>query len=69
MQGQNTKAPVSPDNGTAIWKEIEPFFVSPIEYKDKFGSYRSPLKFYDGTFANPVIKRTGFFVFGVLRKA
>lgn len=31
-----------------IWKEIEPFFSPPNEFKNKFGDYRSLLKFYDG---------------------
>ncbi|MEO9003152.1 MAG: hypothetical protein ABI288_00370, partial [Ginsengibacter sp.] len=30
------------------WKKIAPFFTPPVEYKDQYGTYRSPLKFYDG---------------------
>ena len=48
LQAQNTKAPASLHSATAIWKEIAPFFVPPNEYKGELGSYRSPLKFYDG---------------------
>ncbi|RYY20152.1 MAG: acetylxylan esterase [Chitinophagaceae bacterium] len=33
---------------TAIWKEIAPFFTVPAEYRQQLGSYRPPLKFYDG---------------------
>lgn len=32
----------------ALWGKISPYFSPPKEYKDQFGSYRSPLKFYDG---------------------
>ena len=32
----------------AIWGKISPFFSPPGEYKDNFGDYRSPLKFYNG---------------------
>lgn len=28
--------------------EISPYFSPPREFKDQYGSYRSPLKFYDG---------------------
>lgn len=31
-----------------IWKKIAPSFSVPEEYKDKYGVYSSPLKFYDG---------------------
>jgi len=31
-----------------IWEKIEPFFSAPAEYKEEYGNYRSPLKFYDG---------------------
>ncbi len=30
------------------WSKITPFFSPPPEYKDNFGNYRSPLKFYNG---------------------
>jgi len=32
----------------AAWKKIEPFFEPPRELVHDFGTYRSPLKFYDG---------------------
>ena len=31
-----------------IWGKISPAFMPPSEFKDKYGDYRSPLKFYDG---------------------
>lgn len=42
LKGQNQ------DASTAIWKELAPFFSPPKELEGKFGSYRSPLKFYNG---------------------
>ena len=30
------------------WEKISPVFTPPAEFKDKYGDYRSPLKFYDG---------------------
>lgn len=30
------------------WERIEPFFSPPAEFKDQYGSFRSPLKFYNG---------------------
>lgn len=35
-------------DASASWKKIEPFFSVPAEYKDQYGEYNSPLKFYDG---------------------
>ena len=32
----------------AAWQKIGPFFSPPDEFKDKYGDYRSPLKFYNG---------------------
>jgi hypothetical protein len=31
------------------WREIEPFFEPPSEYKGKFGDFRSVMKFDDGS--------------------
>ena len=31
------------------WKAIAPYFSPPAQFKDQYGSYRTPLKFYDGT--------------------
>lgn len=31
------------------WSSISSYFSPPPEYKDNFGNYRSPLKFYNGT--------------------
>ncbi len=33
-----------------IWEKIAPFFSPPPQFQDKYGDYRSPLKFYDGHF-------------------
>jgi hypothetical protein len=30
------------------WQKLEPFFSVPRQYADSFGSFRSPLKFYNG---------------------
>jgi hypothetical protein len=48
LQGQISKAPDSLYRTAALWKDLMPFFTPPEEYKGKLGSYRSPLKFYDG---------------------
>ena len=48
MRAQNAGGSPPPAGETATWKEIAPFFVSPAEYKNEFGGYRSPLKFYSG---------------------
>ena len=32
-----------------VWKQIEPFTAPPAEYAGKFGTYRSPLVFFDGS--------------------
>ena len=37
-----------PPTKTAAWDTIAPYFQPPAEFKDKFGSYRSPLLFDDG---------------------
>ncbi len=33
---------------SAEWKKIEPYFSPPQEFENKYGDYRSPLKFYNG---------------------
>lgn len=38
--------PASPE---ALWKKLEPFAQPPQEFAGKFGPYRSPLKFADGS--------------------
>src|SRR5262249_20379611 len=35
----------------ALWKKLEPFAQPPKEFAGKFGSYRSPLQFADGSIA------------------
>jgi dienelactone hydrolase len=47
-QGQLITAPGSADGAASTWKEIAAFFTVPEEYRGEMGSYRSPLKFYDG---------------------
>ncbi|SMD14268.1 Dienelactone hydrolase [Pedobacter nyackensis] len=32
----------------AIWTKISPYFAPPAEHKDKYGDFKSPLKFYSG---------------------
>ncbi len=32
----------------SAWQKIAPYFTAPDQFKDQFGSYYSPLKFYDG---------------------
>jgi gamma-glutamyltranspeptidase/glutathione hydrolase len=46
--------PASPE---ALWKMLEPFGQPPEEFAGKFGAYRSPLKFADGT-ENPNKRNT-----------
>src|SRR5665648_66410 len=31
-----------------LWEKISPYFSPPGEFIDKYGDYRSPLKFYNG---------------------
>jgi len=40
-----------PDSADARWKKLAPFAQPPDEFVGKFGSYRSPLKFADGSVA------------------
>jgi dienelactone hydrolase len=40
-----------PDREKVLWTKLEPFARPPAEYQGKFGSYRSPLKFADGSLA------------------
>jgi len=37
--------------GADLWKKLEPFARPPAEFEGKFGSYKSPLEFADGTVA------------------
>ena len=32
----------------SAWQKIAPYFPTPDQFKDQYGEYRSPLKFYDG---------------------
>lgn len=32
----------------SVWQKIAPYFITPDQFKDQYGPYRSPLKFYDG---------------------
>jgi hypothetical protein len=47
LQGQE-KTALDSIASAAIWSRISPDFSTPVEYKGKYGDYRSPLKFYDG---------------------
>src|SRR5439155_10433156 len=38
-----------PPRADALWKKLEPFAQAPEEFAGKFGAYRSPLKFADGS--------------------
>ena len=38
-----------PASADALWKKIEPFATPPKEFAGKLGTYRSPLKFADGS--------------------
>jgi dienelactone hydrolase len=33
---------------SAIWKKLAPFFTTPNQFEGQYGSYTSPLRFYDG---------------------
>jgi dienelactone hydrolase len=46
MKSQNLS--VKTADAQALWEKISPFFSPPAEFKDKYGDYRSPLKFYNG---------------------
>jgi hypothetical protein len=35
-------------NKEKLWKQIEPFFSPPEKFRNEFGKFRSPLKFYNG---------------------
>lgn len=41
-------SPATVGNAASAWDTIEPFFTPPAEFQSDVGSYRSPLKFYDG---------------------
>src|SRR5690625_1840630 len=44
-----TSEPITPINNNKIeWTQIEDFFTPPDSLKDVYGSYRSPLNFYNG---------------------
>jgi hypothetical protein len=45
---QSTASKVSVRSKKQIWKKISPYFAPPPEFADSLGSYRSPLKFYNG---------------------
>jgi hypothetical protein len=39
----------APADADAIWKKIAPYFKPPVDLANDFGTYKSPLKFSDGT--------------------
>ncbi len=41
----------APATADALWDKLAPFAKPPAEFADRFGSYRSPLKFADGSVA------------------
>jgi dienelactone hydrolase len=45
---QKADALTTKEKKSWMWKEIAPHFSPPGEFKNQFGDYRSPLKFYDG---------------------
>jgi dienelactone hydrolase len=45
--GQNSRE-LDSGSCSVSWRKISGFFNPPEEYKGKYGTYRSPLKFYDG---------------------
>ncbi|WP_372947599.1 hypothetical protein [Mariniphaga sp.] len=42
--GQNIQKP----NKEKLWEQIAPYFSPPEEFRNEFGEFRSPLKFYNG---------------------
>jgi dienelactone hydrolase len=46
MAAVDAQQPTPPES---LWKKLEPFARPPKEFADKFGPYRSPLKFADGS--------------------
>ena len=42
-------APLPAQSPPGAWETIAPYFTPPAEYAGKFGDYRSPLRFDDGT--------------------
>jgi hypothetical protein len=47
LQGQQVEKP-APESRRAIWKKIVPFFYPPQPFAQNLGTFRSPLKFYNG---------------------
>jgi dienelactone hydrolase len=41
-------------NKEKLWEQIAPFFSPPEEFRNEFGKFRSPLKFYNGKGVNSV---------------
>ena len=49
ISGNNMKTEAqNSDIKLSVWNKIEPYFLPPEEFKNRFGDYRSPLMFYDG---------------------
>ncbi len=48
LSAQAKKRGSATDSAAIIWDQIAQFFEPPVGYKNDFGNYRSPLKFYDG---------------------
>lgn len=47
--GSASAEPASAERRDALFKKLEPYCTPPAEFAGKFGDYRSPLKFADGT--------------------
>lgn len=48
VPGQQKVANSPSEQKQLLWEKLAPYFLVPEEYKENFGSYRSPLQFYDG---------------------
>ena len=46
--GCNTIEAQESEKRLSVWNKIEPYFSPTEKFKNNFGDYRSPLKFYDG---------------------
>ncbi|HUQ67280.1 MAG TPA: hypothetical protein VM101_14050, partial [Flavitalea sp.] len=42
------KLPASAQYRDTLWQKLKPYFTTPAKYTGEFGSYKSPLIFYDG---------------------
>jgi len=47
VAGEKTDSTISEET-IKLWKTMAPFYAPSNQFKDNFGKYKSPLKFYDG---------------------